>query len=155
MGNETETTSDSVAISSSALTRWLAWSGVLPFAVSAIAIQAGWTLPWVGSPARLIEVYGLLILGFMAGVHWGQMLSRPAAMPINLYISSNAVVLLVFASALLRPGPTFPLCLLGGFGVLLWVDWHLYRAGRIDRAYWRMRWQVSGLVAVCLLMAVF
>lgn len=139
---------------SPSLPRWLAWCGVLPFVALAAASALGVDqIALIGAPDRLLQIYGLLILGFMAGVHWGQMLSKPGSMPGNLFISSNAVVLLVFFSAALRPTLVLPICMSVGFAILVWVDHRLARAGAISPAYWRMRWQVSAVVIASLLIS--
>ena len=55
------------------LLRLLPYAGALPFAGGALLVlMRVHSLPFIGSTQNAVLSYGLLIIAFMAGVHWGQ-----------------------------------------------------------------------------------
>jgi hypothetical protein len=99
---------------------------------------------------HMVLSYGLLIISFMAGVHWGQYLSglRPR---LNLLVSSNAVALLTwFCYLKLQP---FELLLVfaGIFAVIYLIDLQM----RLDGSYMQTRRNVTAIVCSCLLVIAF
>jgi hypothetical protein len=135
---------------STAITRPLAFAGALPFVASALLLWSGHSmLPLVGSVQGLVASYGLLILAFMAGVHWGQRLAGVETQ-VNLFLLSNATALGGwFAYLLLSPRLYFAsLAVL--FAILLLVDRHLGAKGILSEDYVRTRSVVSALVVMSL-----
>ncbi len=133
------------------VTRILAAFGALPFIACAVLPLVGMTtLPYLGDTAEVAAAYGLTIASFMAGVHWGTALNTEAALPVNLYITSNVVAVAAWASFLLSSLPVTLALLSILFAYLLYIDFRLRRAGRIDQAYWNTRLSITGIVIVCL-----
>jgi ATP/ADP translocase len=133
-----------------ALTRPLAFAGALPFVACALLLWAGHTsLPVLGSVSNIAASYGLLILAFMAGVHWGQRLGGLET-SLNLFLISNAVALAGwFAFLLLSPKMYFAsLAVL--FAVVLMIDRRLAAEGHLSADYIRTRTVVSALVVMSL-----
>jgi len=131
----------------------LAWLGVFPFVLCALGI---WLFPpppgWLPDYPSIVNTYGLLILGFMAGAWWGQMLTNPGQIPLNLFLTSNVFALCGFLGALLLPQAWQSVSLGLLFLLLLVVDRELRRQGVIDAAYWRTRVGVTLVVLACLVL---
>jgi hypothetical protein len=133
------------------LIRSLPYAGALPFVVGAMLLVSGVSpLPFLGSAQWVVISYGLLIISFMAGVHWGQYLVGVRA-PVNLLVSSNVVALCAWFGFLLLPVFWFCLLLVVLFAVLYLIDRQLH--SRSD--YLNTRRNVTGLVCVSLLVTAF
>ena len=143
-------------MSESRLYAALAHAGALPFIICAI-----W--PWIASgplgplgPADYVaETYALVIVSFMAGVHWGTYLYKQSESPLNLFLASNVITLAVWFTYLLSdtPGSTL-IASIVAFGVLLLIDWRLYRADLLTPQYFRARRNVTAIVIAALLVTV-
>jgi Protein of unknown function (DUF3429) len=142
-------------MSQSTLLRLLPYAGTLPF-IYGVASRFSDSLSALVYLVFFIDVrhmvlsYGLLIISFMAGVHWGQYLSglRPR---LNLLVSSNAVALLTwFCYLKLQP---FELLLVfaGIFAVIYLIDLQM----RLDGSYMQTRRNVTAIVCSCLLVIAF
>jgi hypothetical protein len=132
------------------LTRLLALAGAIPFVACAAALLLGiTTVPLLGLVTTIAASYGLLILAFMAGVHWGQQLSGLRT-SLNLFLISNAIALAGWFSYLLLPQRLFFASLAALFAVLLMVDRSVARDGNLTPEYMRTRSLVSAIVVVCL-----
>ncbi len=130
----------------------LAFSGALPFVACAILPLFGIVaLPLFGRLDVLASTYGLAILCFLAGAHWATFLYRETETPLNLFLSSNAVFLFVWF-AFVMTGLTWVLVSqVLAFGVLLWIDHRLLKAGLIADHYFRVRSVATVLACVSLL----
>jgi hypothetical protein len=131
--------------------RILPYAGALPFIGCAALQLIGITeLPLLGDPRTVASSYGLAIVSFMAGVHWGQYLEGRHA-NVNLLITSNAVTLAAWFGFLLLPSPTFSLLLVLLFGSIYLID------GRIHRHsdYLTTRRNVSLIVSASLMIGAF
>jgi Protein of unknown function (DUF3429) len=135
---------------SKALLKLLPFAGALPFIVAALALWFGIdTLPYLGSLQSSILAYGLAILSFMAGVHWGQYLSGLNARA-NLLITSNFATVLSWLGYILLSPAQFACLLIVLFLALLLIDRQLETSGHIQRDYMRTRTGVTLLVIVSL-----
>jgi Protein of unknown function (DUF3429) len=142
-------------MSQSTLFRILPYAGTLPFIYGAASrfshsLSALVYLMFFIDAQHMVLSYGLLIISFMAGVHWGQYLSglRPR---INLLVSSNAVTLLAWFCYLeLRP---FELLLVfsGIFAAIYLIDLQL----KLESSYVQTRRNVTAIVCSCLLLIAF
>jgi len=75
----------------------LALAGTTPFVACALLPLIGIdTLPVLGALDVLASTYGLAIICFLAGAHWGTYLLSQSATPFNLFISGNVVFLAVW-----------------------------------------------------------
>jgi Protein of unknown function (DUF3429) len=139
----------------STLIRILPYAGTLPFIYGAVSrfsggLSAMQHVRFFPDMQHMILSYGLLIISFMAGVHWGQYLAglRPR---INLLLSSNAVALLAwFCYLQLRP---FELLLVysGIFAGLYVIDVQM----GLDARYMQTRRNVTAIVCSSLLVVAF
>jgi hypothetical protein len=136
--------------------RWtytaLIGAGALPFALAALAPLAGADpLPLVGPAERLITSYGLGIVSFLTGVHWATQLYAGERAPVNLFVLSNVVFLVVWFAFLADDVRASVVTQSLAFTALLAVDYSLRRRGVIDQHYFRMRTLASAVAIVSLL----
>ena len=126
----------------------LALAGTLPFAACALLAVSGLSLPWLTvAPHDIVNAYGLGILSFLAGSHWGTYLYRSNESPINLMIASNLLFLAAWF-AFVFAGRSFATATqIAVFVALLAVDDQLRRGALIDSHYFRVR-SAATLVAV-------
>jgi len=134
------------------ISKWapiLTLAGAIPFALSALLGLLGISqLPLLGALQPIVASYGLVILSFMAGVHWGQVINRPDWH--QLLIISNMITLSGWF-AFLTANTTLLWCvLMMGFCALLLVDRRLLSVGLINQAYWRLRLVVTAIVIASL-----
>jgi Protein of unknown function (DUF3429) len=135
----------------SSLLRLLPYAGALPFAGGALLVlMRVHSLPFIGSTQYAVLSYGLLIISFMAGVHWGQYLSGVRA-TVNLLVSSNVVALLAWFGFLLLPVFWFCLLLIFLFAVLYLIDMQLDS----PPDYLKTRCNVTAIVCLSLLVTAF
>jgi Protein of unknown function (DUF3429) len=133
-----------------ALLRLLPFAGALPFICAALALYCRIdTLPYIGSVPKSVLAYGLAILSFMAGVHWGQYLSGLSARP-NLLITSNFATVLSWLGYILLSSAQFACLLIVLFLALLFIDRQLETFGHIHPDYLRTRIGVTLLVIISL-----
>lgn len=126
--------------------------GVLPFVFGSAWVLYPWLMPFGLQPVDFLSGYGLVILGFMAGVHWGQHISG-ARSSLSLPLASNALALAAWFGWLLLLPQWYFLLLATLFALLLAVDSGLRGSGAISAAYWRTRVQVTIIVAIALIIA--
>lgn len=140
---------------SAPLIRILPYAGVLPFVGCASLLLFGVkSLPPFGQTNTVMFTYGLVIVSFMAGVHWGQYLSGVRTRA-NLLASSNAVALAAWFGFLLLPPFFFSFLLIVLFIILNSIDNHLGDEGTLDASYRKSRRNVTALVCISLLAVAF
>lgn len=134
--------------SNTPLLRILPYAGTLPFVACALLLLFGVKeLPGLGHTSAVALAYGLVIVSFMAGVHWGQFLSglRPK---LNLLVSSNAVALIAWGSDLMLAPVYECLVFVALFAFLYWIDTQL----KLDPHYLQTRRYVTLIVCTSLLL---
>lgn len=146
------TKSAAMPFAESRLLKILPFLGALPFVFGAGWVWYPWHMPFGLQPVAFLSGYGLVILGFMAGVHWGQHLSG-ARSALSLPLASNAFALAAWFGWLLLAPRWYFLLLAALFALLLTVDSSLRNSGAISAAYWRTRVQVTIIVALALIAA--
>jgi Protein of unknown function (DUF3429) len=129
-------------------------AGVLPFVGGALLMLLGVPTVFSVPVQTLVLSYALLIVSFMAGVHWGQYVSGVRTR-VDLLLSSNVVALAAWFGFLLLPKLYFCLLLVVLFIALNSIDGHLHQQGVIDRNYRQLRNYVTTAVCVSLLVAGF
>lgn len=139
----------------SKLYRYLTYAGTLPFIICAVMPYAGNTdFPGLGSFDQIASAYGLAILSFMAGTHWGLYLSVAARVPVNLFITSNVVTVAAWAAFMAGPA-LFTLAMLGaGFVFLLYIDYGLRAREVLTPGYLRTRLHATVIVVASLIVTV-
>lgn len=129
----------------------LAYAGALPFVVCAAIPWLGFDrVPNLGTADYIAQAYGLAIASFLAGAHWGTYLYNRSEAPINLFVTSNAVVIAVWLTFLLNVSAVGLFVLILAFLYLLFVDYRLRVAGLLGEHYFRLRANVTAIVVVCL-----
>ena len=139
--------------SNSYLPHALIFSGSLPFIAGALLLLVGFdALPLLGKLSDIISAYGLVIVIFLTGIHWGQQLSLGKAAS-GLFISSNLLAVLVWLAWLVMPDRYFLVFLSVPLVVMLVIDRGLYRAGVINRDYVMSRAIITGIVIISLFLS--
>ncbi|MDG1287975.1 MAG: DUF3429 domain-containing protein [Rickettsiales bacterium] len=136
----------------SKLHQLLTYAGALPFLACAALLFMGISVvPLIGETRLIAQSYGLLILSFLCGIHWGTYLYKAPSSPLNLFISSNVIVIGVWVLSLVAMPRISLLGSAIGFALIILIEWKLYKADLISRAYFKMRRNVSFVVITCLL----
>jgi len=130
----------------------LAIAGTLPFVACALLPLFGIeSIPVFGRLDTLASAYGLAIVCFLAGAHWGNYLLARGDTPLNLFVTSNVIFLFVwfaFVGANLAWAITAQLV---AFLVLLAIDYRLKTGGMISDDYFRVRLVATMIACVSLL----
>ena len=129
----------------------LAMLGTLPFIASAVLAVSAFRLGPVDLPSVLAASYGLAIVCFLCGVHWATYLYKGNETPVNLFVVSNIVVVIVWGTFLLLGQTTFTLLTqMLAFAFLLEVDRQLSLTGLISSGYFRVRLHATLIAEVSL-----
>lgn len=130
----------------------LAYAGAIPFVACALMPYLGiQEIRNIGTFDYIARVYGLGIVCFLTGVHWGTFLYKGDACPDNLFVTSNAVFLAVFFAFLLDAGALTLFVLLLALLCVLYIDYRLLKAGLLETDYFRLRSTVTGIAVVSLM----
>lgn len=133
----------------------LAFAGTLPFVgcAAALSLELNGQLDSAWLMHALCS-YGLLIVSFMCGVHWGTYLYKQQHCPVNLFITSNIITLLCWFCILTE----LPLAMLASqliaFASLLLLDYALHKKQIISLDYFKTRSVVSLIVMSMLGLAI-
>ena len=134
----------------------LAYLGTIPFVAGAFLILRGYQhIPFIDDMAFLVKSYGLVIVVFMSGVHWGNYLSDKKCHSINLLLTSNLITLVSWFAFLLAPDAPVLLIYCLGFVILLAIDAKLLSLQVISKDYFRLRLLITCIVVVSLLLIIF
>ena len=132
----------------------LTLAGTLPFvAGAALAFANIQDLPVLGATEALVISYGLAIVCFLTGTHWGMQIVAETRAPGYLLILSNLLFLVAWIGYLLLPAAGAALVLAGTFGILLLVDHRLLDYAVIERPYFQMR-TLATIVAIVSLLVI-
>ena len=125
----------------------LTFAGSVPFAFAAIVMY--WDLerlPLIGDVQKVIDVYGLVIVVFIAGSFWGISVNLAGKKRNALMVISNAITLLAFFSYFWLKIIPFQLVLIFLLVALLVVDYWLYFLEVNTKEYVALRLVVSIIV---------
>lgn len=114
--------------------------GAAPFIAAALLAVSG--IPAIaplGAIGDIAASYALAIISFLAGTHWAMQLLKPAVTPVNLFLSSNAAVVLVWFAYLVLSLVWVLVIQAATLALLLVVDDRLRRFGAVSAAYFRAR----------------
>jgi hypothetical protein len=132
----------------------LALAGTIPFIAAALLPLLGHdSLPHMGPLDQLVASYGLAIVCFLAGAHWGTHLSGRYADSLNLFVISNAIFLaawFAYVGAGVKLAIATQIC---AFLALLFIDRRLRNSDLISTPYLRVR-SVATLIAIVSLLVV-
>ena len=125
----------------------LAYAGTLPFiaCASLIALDLP-TAAGIDYLSDALSSYGLLIVSFMSGIHWGTYLYKHEQCPLNLLIISNLITLSCWLCFVSGQTPLILSSQLCAFLVLLYVDFVLQKNQIISKDYFNTRRYVTAIV---------
>lgn len=143
-------------VESSKLYSILALTGTTPFVACALLPIFGIdTLPVLGALDFLASTYGLAIICFLAGAHWGIYLYGQSRTPFNLFVSSNVVLLAVWF-AFIGANLAWSIAVqIIAFQTLLFIDFRLNQGAIISATYLRIRFVATLIATVSLLIVLF
>lgn len=131
----------------------LALAGTAPFVACAllpiIGIRA---IPPLGSLDAIASTYGLAIVCFVAGTHWGQFLSGRSANSLNLFVISNIIFLITWFGFI---GPSLEWAIaiqIAAFLALLSIDHRMQANSVISAHYFGIRAVATSIATVSLLL---
>ncbi len=140
----------------SKLYAWLAYFGATPFLLGAVMISLGYRqILFVGDLVFFVNSYGLVIVVFMSGIHWGHYLSYKKTHSINLLLTSNFITLIAWFAFLLTSTIFAILTYCISFSLLLLIDAKLVSCNVISKHYFRIRCIVTCIVIMSLLLTMF
>lgn len=131
-------------------------AGLAPFFITAIApIFSLEVIPVIGDIYRAGALYGLIIVSFMAGIHWGICITSNSlvnsSQSATLMTASNAYTVLPWLCYLFfGPNSVFYASLIIAFSLIFVADRSLFKQGVINEHYYRTRKLVTIAVLVCL-----
>jgi len=132
----------------------LALAGTIPFIASALAPVLGhYSLPYLGPLDQVVASYGLAIVCFLAGAHWGTYLSGRSADSPNLFVISNVIFLAVWFAYVGAGVKTAIAIQIVAFLILLFIDLRLRTGDVISAKYLRVR-TAATMIAVASLLVV-
>ena len=118
----------------------LTLAGTIPFVAAALLTLLGHdAFHPLGSIQDVALSYGLAISCFLAGIHWATRLYLRKPDSINLFVTSNIVVLSCWIPYQFLPAPWTVAALIAALGFLLYVDLRLHWFGVIDAYYVKIR----------------
>jgi hypothetical protein len=130
----------------------LALAGTTPFVACALLPLLGIdALPGLGALDVLASTYGLAIICFLAGAHWGTYLYGASTTPFNLFISSNVVLLAVWFAFVIASLNWSIATQIVAFQVLLFIDYRLNQSAVISSDYFRIRFVATLIASISLL----
>lgn len=129
----------------------LTYAGLLPFIGCALLPFAGIReLRGLGSVDFIAATYGLAIVCFLCGAHWGTSLYNRTAAPDNLLVTSNVIVVACWIAFLAGAPAVTLFALILAFLSLLFIDYRLLKAGLLTDYYFRMRATATGVGVIAL-----
>ena len=132
----------------------LALAGTIPFIASALLPVLGhYSLPYLGPLDQLVASYGLAIVCFLAGAHWGTYLSGRSAGSLNLFVISNVIFLAVWF-AYVGAGVKTIVIQIVAFLILLFIDLRLRTGDVISAKYLRVRTGATMIAVASLLIVI-
>ena len=133
----------------------LALAGTIPFIASALLPVLGhYSLPYLGPLDQLVASYGLAIVCFLAGAHWGTYLSGRSAGSLNLFVISNVIFLAVWFAYVGAGVKTAIVIQIVAFLILLFIDLRLRTGDVISAKYLRVRTGATMIAVASLLVVI-
>ena len=115
-------------------------AGLLPFFAAALLPYLGVAeVPYLGGYREVLVSYGVIIASFMAGAHWGTYLYQSDSAPLNLFVTSNSLAVVLWFTFLTADARLTMAILMLAFACLLFVDYRLKCAAVLSAHYFRWR----------------
>jgi hypothetical protein len=112
------------------------------------------SLPHLGPLDQVVASYGLAIVCFLAGAHWGVYLSGRSTGSLNFFVISN-VIFLPDWFAYVGAGINIAIGIqVAAFLALLFIDLRLKNSDVISAAYFQVRMMATMIAVVSLLVVV-
>jgi hypothetical protein len=132
---------------------WLGIAGLVPFLASTVLLLL--ERYWEGSPihapfARLVLIYGAIVLSFLGAVRWGIALRLPDMPGRAALFAGGVLPALAGFTALLLPGLAGFWLLVAGFLFVWWMDRRAVARGLMPDWYGRLRAPLTAVALVCL-----
>lgn len=127
-------------------------AGLIPFVVGAALGAQPFNIIGYVSGNAILRLYGLVILGFMAGTLWGFAVSGGRADVKWLGLSVTPAVL-IFIAYVVAPGDAL-ISLAIGFPALLLVDLAFAREGLAPPWWMALRTRLTIIVTICLVIGI-
>ena len=137
----------------SRLYKVLALAGALPFLAAAFMAIARIDVPV--SAGLIASSYGLTIASFLCGVHWATYLYRQNEIALNLFLSSNVIVVGVWLAYLFGSLAAALGAQVLAFLALLLIDYRLFNRNLINHHYFVTRFEATALAVLSLLVVIF
>ena len=143
-----------------ALTPILTYAGSIPFVACGVLLFMDQdTLPilgpsYLGHIESIISFYGLVIVSFMAGTHWGIHINDSSKISKILPITSNLVALISWISHLVVSFKVFIFVISVFFAMILFIDKLLRDEEIISNEYFKLRFSVTIIVLFSLALMV-
>jgi len=133
----------------------LALAGTIPFMAGALLPFLGYdSLSHLGPLDQMVASYGLAIVCFLAGAHWGTYLAGRSADSLNLFVISNVILLSVWFAYIGAGLKTAIGIQILAFLTLLFIDMRLAAGGIISTMYFRVRTAATVIAVVSLLIVI-
>lgn len=133
----------------------LALAGTLPFIASALLLLLGTnSLPVLGLVDAVVASYGLAIVCFLAGAHWGMYLAGRSVDALNLFIISNVIFLAAWFAYIGASVKVAIAMQVIAFLALLYVDKRLAAGDVISAGYFRLRMLATTIAIVSLVVVI-
>lgn len=134
---------------------YLIYAGTIPFILCSICFSAGIkSIYLLGSVDKILSAYGLVILSFLSGSHWGQHLYiNRRIWGCTLQVLSNIIAVLLCFSFLVLSFKELAAIFVAAFIILLIIDHRLFQMHLISDHYFQTRCFVSAVVIISLIIS--
>lgn len=134
---------------------YLIYAGTIPFILCSICFSAGIkSIYLLGSVDKILSAYGLVILSFLSGSHWGQHLYiNRRIWGCTLPVLSNIIAVLLCFSFLVLSFKELVAIFVAAFIILLIIDHRLVQMHLISDHYFQTRCFVSAIVIISLIIS--
>ena len=134
---------------------YLIYAGTIPFILCSICFSAGIkSIYLLGSVDKILSAYGLVILSFLSGSHWGQHLYiNRRIWGCTLPVLSNIIAVLLCFSFLVISFKELVAIFVAAFIILLIIDHRLFQMHLISDHYFQTRCFVSVIVIISLIIS--
>ena len=134
---------------------YLIYAGTIPFILCSICFSAGIkSIYLLGSVDKILSAYGLVILSFLSGSHWGQHLYiNRRIWGCTLPVLSNIIAVLLCFSFLVLSFKELVAIFVAAFIILLIIDHRLFQMHLISDHYFQTRCFVSVIVIISLIIS--
>ena len=141
------------------ISKYLMYSGLIPFVLCNIFLLLPFdiTAQYKDQALLVISSYSILIISFLSGSIWSYQFNLNNFEKIQFYLClfSNIIPIIAWISFFIFSYTIQMLVFLVLFLVLLSVDHYLYTLKQIKKSYLMMRYYITGIVTVLLLISWF